>query len=170
MGVYFHAKAEQNPKEYTYPYTLYHKGPPRFKGDWKKGKLFSAARARFSFWWSFFQKAPGGSSVSFRPPFSKGGEEARRARSPSKSGISFLPSFFLCACLLKEKSVEQIAQTPRLPRNEQIPGRGRRLDDPRTNAYRGTKNRRSPAGVHRKPLRDCAMRTLNGYRGTDVKL
>ena len=29
-------------------------------------------------------------------------------------GISFLQSFFLCACLLKEKSVKQIAQTPRL--------------------------------------------------------
>ena len=33
---------------------------------------------------------------------------------------------------------------------------------------------RSPAGVHRTPLRDCAMRALiherDGYRRTDVKL
>ena len=47
---------------------------------------------QFSFWWSFFQKAP---------------EVARRASSPSKNGIFFSPSLFFWACCVKRKGVKR---------------------------------------------------------------
>ena len=61
---------------------------------------------------------------SFRPPFLKGGEGVGRDRGPQNirrmfwgsrrphgNGISFLQSFFLCACGLKEKSDQQVLVT-----------------------------------------------------------
>ena len=46
---------------------------------------------------------------------------------PHVHGISFLQSFFLCAYGLKEKSVERVAQHPRLPPEEALQRAGIRL-------------------------------------------
>ncbi|MBO5111039.1 MAG: hypothetical protein J6D21_10030, partial [Clostridia bacterium] len=47
--------------------------------------------------------------------WSRGGSSLAAASESSLHGISFLQSFFLCAFGVKEKSVKQAAQPPRLP-------------------------------------------------------